>query len=595
MTFQTTTHSEAARAGGETTVSDLPGLSGGGHNGSSPDRHNHNNQHGHHNNNNIVHNNHHTHHHHHHHHGSSSGKGMPFYRPPRQRQRWSDNQLAPHTEWGDIFFDLFYVAAAYNLGNLLREDPSPRGLLYLVGCFFPIMGIWTSKMFYAARFFVVDDIFHRLYEVATLMPLATSVLHIQTVPILSDLKNNIDMFAFTLSISIGVFLNLLRSAEIIICQHYLQTDGLYPEAYYSSWRDIIWGLPFFCFSLLATIYSAIQYYGNSSNDDRAAADMKYDDNHRVLAAGQSDAATEPGSEDDVAIWLSLFGPSSIVVVLFVYVIFVFNRPTRDNKKYSVPLNIDYTIHRYGEWIMLLLGESVLSLLIVDLSEGYDYYKTFFSGVITVILLEFLHFRSQPHDPDNHALRRSHYAGFVFTTVMWAYSTALIVLGTAYKMFLFEFAYADNMEPHRSLLPLLPWSRNLAGGVTTALRFETEDRQQRIANFFSGSMALVWLCLDVIILSHNGPKKYFERLGNGNVVRAFAVLFIILRVGLIIFIASASQYLTDPTHLSFVGLAGVLCQLVLRVLLSYACPPDANETETEVIERLVHHANVRIRS
>ena len=37
---------------------------------------------------------------------------MPFYRPPRQRQRWSDNQLAPHTEWGDIFFDLFYVATA---------------------------------------------------------------------------------------------------------------------------------------------------------------------------------------------------------------------------------------------------------------------------------------------------------------------------------------------------------------------------------------------------------------------------------------------------------------------------------------------------
>jgi len=55
-----------------------------------------------------------------------------LYSPPRQRQRWGDRQMHPHKNWGDIFFDLFYVAAAYNLGNLLRIDPSPRGLLYLV-------------------------------------------------------------------------------------------------------------------------------------------------------------------------------------------------------------------------------------------------------------------------------------------------------------------------------------------------------------------------------------------------------------------------------------------------------------------------------
>lgn len=36
---------------------------------------------------------------------------MPWYRPPRQRQRWGQEQAIPHTEWGDIFFDLFYVAA----------------------------------------------------------------------------------------------------------------------------------------------------------------------------------------------------------------------------------------------------------------------------------------------------------------------------------------------------------------------------------------------------------------------------------------------------------------------------------------------------
>jgi hypothetical protein len=36
---------------------------------------------------------------------------MPFFSHPQQRQRWGDAQLHPHTNWGDIFFDLFYVAA----------------------------------------------------------------------------------------------------------------------------------------------------------------------------------------------------------------------------------------------------------------------------------------------------------------------------------------------------------------------------------------------------------------------------------------------------------------------------------------------------
>ena len=56
-------------------------------------------------------------HHPHHHHSTSSS--VPFYAPPLQRQRWGDDHVLPHVDWGDIFFDLFYVAAAYNLGGLL--------------------------------------------------------------------------------------------------------------------------------------------------------------------------------------------------------------------------------------------------------------------------------------------------------------------------------------------------------------------------------------------------------------------------------------------------------------------------------------------
>jgi len=43
------------------------------------------------------------------------GSRTPWYNPPIQRQRWDEDQILPHVNWGDIFFDLFYVGAAYNL------------------------------------------------------------------------------------------------------------------------------------------------------------------------------------------------------------------------------------------------------------------------------------------------------------------------------------------------------------------------------------------------------------------------------------------------------------------------------------------------
>ena len=39
----------------------------------------------------------------------------PFYAPPLQRQRYGDTNILPHVGWGDLFFDLFYVGAAFNL------------------------------------------------------------------------------------------------------------------------------------------------------------------------------------------------------------------------------------------------------------------------------------------------------------------------------------------------------------------------------------------------------------------------------------------------------------------------------------------------
>ena len=37
------------------------------------------------------------------------GSRTPWYNPPIQRQKWGEEQCLPHVNWGDIFFDLFFM------------------------------------------------------------------------------------------------------------------------------------------------------------------------------------------------------------------------------------------------------------------------------------------------------------------------------------------------------------------------------------------------------------------------------------------------------------------------------------------------------
>lgn len=264
---------------------------------------------------------------------------------------------------------------------------------------------------------------------------------------------------------------------------------------------------------------------------------------------------------------------------------------------SVPMNISFVIQRYGEWTMLMLGESVLSLLIVEVTEGSSYYKTFFSGIISItllgkkripgvsrsyvsrfltslmFLLEYLHFRSQPHSPDDHAMRRKKEAGILFVFLMQVYSAALIVLGTAYKMLLYEYVYEAGDSGKRMLFPVL--SRLLAGSSGADDRFTPEDRRQKVAHFFCASMAIIWFCSDVMTLAHRGLKDNLGRcrISESGALKYASVTFFVVRVGLIVFIATLSQYVTQPDVLALIGLLGILCQVALRFVGSFVFEED----------------------
>jgi len=237
--------------------------------------------------------------------------------------------------------------------------------------------------------------------------------------------------------------------------------------------------------------------------------------------------------------------------------------------------------------MLMLGESVLSLLIVDVMESKGYYTTFFCGIVSITLLDYVHFRSQPHVPDDHALRRSKEAAVTFTVLMQIYSAALVVLGTSYKMLLYEYVYSAKDTGSSRRLLSSPLHRLLAGSDVPI--FDVDERQQRVSHFFCISVALVWLCSDLMIINHRGIYDNLGkcRVGRSSFLRGVALSLAFLRVALIAFMTTLSQWVVEPSTLAIVGLVGIKCQILLRVVgTSYFGPEYTGDDVDEGSSRNV---------
>jgi len=234
--------------------------------------------------------------------------------------------------------------------------------------------------------------------------------------------------------------------------------------------------------------------------------------------------------------------------------------------------------------MLMLGESILSLLIVDVpEEDSEYYGTFFCSLLTVIFLHYLHFRSMPHDADDHAIRRSKNRGMGWVLCKYMYSCALVALGAAFTFFVTSFSYEvhDEDDPHRRSVQMTTTTttamdlseesigRFLAGGGGSSIMTSEEfaKKEQTAAHLFSISLSVVFLGLEGMSFMNVGLEGSRARVQCPKSLQydLKGLFLTLVRIGLLVFCATLSQWETNPQALVSLGLGTTIGQIVIRLL------------------------------
>jgi len=216
--------------------------------------------------------------------------------------------------------------------------------------------------------------------------------------------------------------------------------------------------------------------------------------------------------------------------------------------------------------MLILGEAILSLIIVDEGDGFrKYVSTFYGGVVATILLQLLHYRSLPHKVSEHALRRGKNAGVIWYQMYVFYSAALLAVGVGFKLFLYQIQKGD---PNKKVDEGYEGDhRLLAGGKADPCGLPFENRKYNTAVLFSVSLGIVFATLDFMMWAHVGKKKLLGRTrtedGKPNLKKWFFVL--IPREAITIFTLTLYIWQTDPETLSWIGVGVVFGEWLTRIL------------------------------
>jgi hypothetical protein len=190
----------------------------------------------------------------------------------------------------------------------------------------------------------------------------------------------------------------------------------------------------------------------------------------------------------------------------------------------LPWNHQHVAHRYGEITMLLIGESILSMILVPAENVGRYFVAFACSLVTVQMLQVIHYSSEEFDPNYHALKRRVRAGRMWLQVNMVYGVSLIAFGVAIKALLGNVVCpSGSYASHRNLAVTIIYassysSSSYASSSSYSSSYESTDDEVifcgpadlRYVRLLCGASIVTFLSRQVGIPLHEGLAQYLGR-------------------------------------------------------------------------------------
>lgn len=296
--------------------------------------------------------------------------------------QWGQVQPPRHADAYDLFFDIIMVAAAFQMGNFLKDNLTKLvGPLGLVGIGLTLLTTWSHILQYRSRF-EATSLCHRMLDSVEGVAMAGAAHNV--VPDLASFKA-LHMYVFVTFTILGRLTQVVRRIELMATADVAEEDGLRQrKAAQTTLSRLLLEVAFLAAAYALTEVEHVMY---------------------LL----------------IAMWVS--NNLSFIVPMRLG---LFNRNT------MVPMHIEYTLHRMGEMVMLMIGEGMLSLVIATTTvEGgplecsascWDVKLkgavSFVSGFGMLASFMFVYYRSNPHSRHHHATRRNAMRGMSWNVSHW---------------------------------------------------------------------------------------------------------------------------------------------------------------------------------
>lgn len=440
---------------------------------------------------------------------------VTLWRPPIQISCWG-KPADREVEWSALFFDLIYVAAMYKLGTmvseeLMNESPDHHIFLEFSGLALQLILGWHLRTMFDARF-ITKDAFHYFTHTLEIFVIALAIAY---VPSDSDGFYNYrhdKSYIRGVARSLAIFhiLQLLKWTEVACC-------------------NIGEGATYFA-RLMA---------GHSVTFILAQAAV-------LLLLPHASLTTL--SQEVSIIWVSSVIMYAIALWYFVSVYLgqVIQREGAPGvHRKAVPLAVGFMLHRLGEWTMLLLGESVLSMLNTVEATHNKNMLFFVQSMAIIFCLYFLSFSTYPHDENQHVMRRSRTSGIKYWIIV---------------SFLLPLALVCAATGAKALQKLHNYK------VTKGTEyFQDHYDTKEATRFFCFGLQSSFACVTLMSLYHTvGPYHYLKDLFCSSVyigtrARRYVMYFFVMRVLTMVLMNQLALVNLLPQHTMLTALLIVLTQ------------------------------------